>query len=62
MEILYLLIPISILFASLIVAGAIWAVRNDQFDNLDDAARRILDESAADENHKKPVRDPTPLR
>ncbi len=45
MEVLYLLIPISILFAVVIVAGAIWAVKNDQFDNMDDAATRILNET-----------------
>ena len=45
MEILYLLIPISILFAVVIVSGAIWAVKNDQFENMDDAAERILNEN-----------------
>ncbi|MBX2869536.1 MAG: cbb3-type cytochrome oxidase assembly protein CcoS [Acidiferrobacterales bacterium] len=44
MEILYLLIPLSVLFAALIVSCAIWAVKNDQFENMDDAATRILSE------------------
>ncbi|MEC7120859.1 MAG: cbb3-type cytochrome oxidase assembly protein CcoS [Pseudomonadota bacterium] len=42
MEILYLLVPLSLIF----LLGAIWAiryaVRSHQFDDLDNAAQRII--------------------
>ncbi|MCY4050404.1 MAG: cbb3-type cytochrome oxidase assembly protein CcoS [Gammaproteobacteria bacterium] len=43
MDILYLMIPLSLLLLVLIVGGAIWAVLTGQFDDLDSPAHRILD-------------------
>jgi cbb3-type cytochrome oxidase maturation protein len=42
MDILYLLIPLALLLLSLIVWGFFWAVRNNQFDDLEGPAHRIL--------------------
>lgn len=42
MDILYLLIPLSVVLAFLIGAAFWWAVRSGQFDDLDGPAQRIL--------------------
>lgn len=42
MEILYLLIPISIVLVFLIGAIFWWALNNRQFDELDEAANHIF--------------------
>ncbi|WNL41665.1 cbb3-type cytochrome oxidase assembly protein CcoS [Halomonas sp. PAMB 3264] len=39
---LYLLIPLSLLLLALAVWAFFWAVSNDQFDDLDSPAHRIL--------------------
>lgn len=45
MKIIYLLIPLSLLLLSLAVWAFFWAVRNDQFDDLDTPALDVLDDS-----------------
>jgi cbb3-type cytochrome oxidase maturation protein len=42
MEILYLLIPLSVVLAFVIAAVFWWALRSGQFDDLDGPAHRIL--------------------
>ena len=42
MEVLYLLIPVSILLLLLIVRILLWAVRNGQYEDLEGPAHRIL--------------------
>jgi len=42
MEIIYLLIPISLLLLGLIVWILLWAVRSGQYDDLEGPAHRIL--------------------
>ena len=42
MDILYLLIPISLVLITVIVALVIWAVNSGQFNDLDSPAHRIL--------------------
>ena len=44
MKAIYLLIPLSLLLLSLAVWFFFWAVRNDQFDDLDTPAMDILDD------------------
>jgi len=48
MEILYLLIPLSVILVFLIGAAFFWSVRSGQFDDLEGPAHRILsdDDSA----------------
>ncbi|MFV0574720.1 MAG: cbb3-type cytochrome oxidase assembly protein CcoS [Vibrio sp.] len=57
MESLYLLIPIAIIFVCIAVAVFIWAVKTDQFDDLDRQGHDILfednDKPAAKPNLKK---------
>ncbi len=42
MKILFVLIPLSLMLLALAVWGFFWMVRHDQFDDLDEAAWRIL--------------------
>lgn len=42
MEILFLLIPASLLLAGIALAFFLWAVRTGQFDDLDTPPHRIL--------------------
>ena len=42
MEILYLLIPLSLLLVGLIVWIFLWAVRSGQFDDMEGPAHQIL--------------------
>jgi len=50
MDILYLLIPLSLILVLLIGVALWWSTDNDQFDNLEAEGRRILD----DENKSGP--------
>lgn len=50
MESLYLLIPLAGLFVFIGIGVFIWAVRKDQFDDLDREGQRILFEE--DESDK----------
>lgn len=42
MEILFVLIPVSLIIVGLAVWAFVWAVRNDQFEDLDKEAFRVL--------------------
>ncbi len=42
MDIIYLLLPISILLALIGLAAYIWSVKNGQFDDLETPAIRML--------------------
>jgi cbb3-type cytochrome oxidase maturation protein len=42
MEVLYLLIPLSLVLVGAIVWAFFWAVRSGQFDDLEGPAHRIL--------------------
>lgn len=44
MDILYLLIPLSVVLVAVIVAAFLWAIRSGQFDDLEGPAHRILDD------------------
>tara|TARA_Y100001933_G_C18581425_1_gene389944 strand:+ start:217 stop:405 length:189 start_codon:yes stop_codon:yes gene_type:complete len=44
MKIIYVLIPLSLMLLGLAVWAFFWAVRNDQFDDLDTPALDILDD------------------
>ncbi len=64
MEILYLLIPLAVILAGVIVWAFLWSIRSGQFDDLEGPAHRILmdEEKSADQVpdkpsvHKKPPR------
>ncbi|MEQ3636887.1 cbb3-type cytochrome oxidase assembly protein CcoS [Alcanivorax sp.] len=42
MEIVLLLIPLALLFLGGAIAALFWALRKDQFDDLDNAAWRVV--------------------
>lgn len=50
MEVLYLLIPLSLVLLVVIVAAVVWAVKSGQFEDLEGPAHRILmdDDDEAD--------------
>ncbi len=49
MEVLLLLIPISILLIAIAAAIFLWAVNNDQFEQLDKHGFDILDDDPGDQ-------------
>ncbi len=55
MEILYLLVPLAVLLAGVIVWAFLWSIRSGQFDDLEGPAHRIL----MDED-EPPRRNPGP--
>ncbi len=42
MDILYLLIPISLVLVAVIALALLWAVKSGQFDDMEGPAHRIL--------------------
>lgn len=55
MNVLYLLVPLALIFTVFAVALFIWAVRSGQYDDLETPAVRILFE---DESPVKNVQEP----
>ena len=51
MNIIYLLIPIALVLIGIGIAAFLWAVKSDQFEDLEGPAHRILfdDDEAMDE-------------
>ena len=68
MEILYLLIPLSLVLVGIIIWVFLWAVRSGQFDDLEGPAHQILmdddrpvtgqSDKVADEINEKPPATP----
>jgi cbb3-type cytochrome oxidase maturation protein len=54
MNILLALIPISLLLLILAIAAFFWAVRKDQFENLDAAAMDILTDDSKPDSTPEP--------
>lgn len=56
MNMLYLIVPISVLLLALAIGVFLWAVRSGQYEDLDGPSVRILldddDDSPPDENAK----------
>jgi len=42
MEILYLLIPVTLVMIALVIWGIFWTVKSGQYDDLEGPAHRIL--------------------
>ena len=42
MEAVFLLVPLAVILIAVAIGAFIWAVNNGQFDDLDNAANRIL--------------------
>lgn len=64
MTVLYLILPLALLFAAIAVAAFAWTVRSGQLDDVDTPPRRILfdDERAAIAPRAAPVADDAPDR
>jgi cbb3-type cytochrome oxidase maturation protein len=66
MSILYLLIPLSLILLGLAVWAFFWAVKHDQFEDLEGPAHRILfdedenDLSAEERRQRREGRDEAP--
>jgi cbb3-type cytochrome oxidase maturation protein len=54
MNIIYVLIPLSLILMLLAIAFFFWAVKNDQFDDLDTPALDVLDDDEPGSKNKKP--------
>ncbi|MDX1442307.1 MAG: cbb3-type cytochrome oxidase assembly protein CcoS [Gammaproteobacteria bacterium] len=58
MEIVFVLIPLSVLLLAIAVGIFIWAVNNGQFDDMDSPAWKILvDEEKRDRSRKERQHD-----
>jgi cbb3-type cytochrome oxidase maturation protein len=58
MDILYLLIPLSLVFVAVIAAVFLWAVKSGQFEDMEGPAHRILmDDDLLDNNTEKPKKN-----
>ncbi len=55
LSILYLMIPLALLFVTVAVAIFFLAVRSGQFDDLEGPAHRILDDDDPSATDKPPV-------
>lgn len=52
MTILYLLLPIGIIFLIIAVAVFFWAIRNGQYDDMNSQAMKIVIEDQLEQNNK----------
>ncbi|MBS3742825.1 MAG: cbb3-type cytochrome oxidase assembly protein CcoS [Wenzhouxiangellaceae bacterium] len=50
MKIIYVLIPLSLMLLGLAVWAFFWAVKNDQFEDLDTPALDILDDDETEDS------------
>ena len=57
MDIIYLLLPVALIIVVIIIAVFFWAVKSDQFDDMEGPAYRILMDD--DETSDKPKKDQT---
>ncbi|WP_043768767.1 cbb3-type cytochrome oxidase assembly protein CcoS [Algiphilus aromaticivorans] len=60
MKILFLLIPLSLLFFALAVWAFFWAVRSGQFDDLDSPGYRILLDDEREPSRREESSDDPP--
>jgi cbb3-type cytochrome oxidase maturation protein len=54
MDVIYILLPVALVIVIIIIAIFFWAVRSDQFDDLEGPAHRILmDDDDSEHKTKK---------
>jgi cbb3-type cytochrome oxidase maturation protein len=56
MSIIYVLIPLSVILMVFAIGFFFWAVRNNQFDDLDTPALDVLDEDDEAQRHDASAR------
>ncbi|MCP1335380.1 cbb3-type cytochrome oxidase assembly protein CcoS [Futiania mangrovi] len=57
MSILLILVPIALFLGLLGLAAFLWSLKSGQFDDLDGAARRILQDDDLPEEQRPPRQD-----
>ncbi len=63
MDIIYVLVPLSLILLGLAIAIFFWAVRSGQFDDMDSPASRILfDDDEPEQHHQTTDKDQDPHR
>jgi len=53
MDILFVLIPLSVLMGLIVLGGLWWAVYRGQFEDLEDEGRRILEDDQLEDDLMK---------
>lgn len=53
MDIIYLLLPVALIIVIIIIGVFFWAVKSDQFDDLEGPAHRILMDDDVIKDNKK---------
>lgn len=59
MDIIYLLLPVALIIVIIIIAVFFWAVKSDQFEDLEGPAHRILMDDDAGDNIKSDTENST---
>ncbi len=55
MDIIYLLLPVALIILIIIIAAFLWAVKSDQFEDMEGPAHRILmDDDILDKKNIEP--------
>ncbi len=55
MDIIYLLLPVALIILLIIIAAFLWAVKSDQFEDMEGPAHRILmDDDILDKKNIEP--------
>ena len=57
MEIVFILIPVSLVIVVIALWAFVWSVRNDQYDDLEKEAYRILIDEEIEIPHSPPNQD-----
>jgi cbb3-type cytochrome oxidase maturation protein len=57
MDVIVILLPLSVSIAAVFLVMFVRAVRSGQYDDLDDAARRVLDDERSP-SARRPTREP----
>lgn len=61
MEVIYLLVPLAVILAGVIVWALFWSIKSGQFDDLEGPAHRILMDEDAPPAEKKKSGEPGSL-
>ena len=59
MDIIYLLLPVALIIVTIIIVVFFWAVKSDQFEDLEGPAYRILMDDDSSDNKKTESTDST---
>ena len=59
MDIIYLLLPVALIIVTIIIVIFFWAVKSDQFEDLEGPAYRILMDDDSSDNKKTDNTDST---